>query len=326
MRNHGTRKKQRIRLFERGNTRCPICLVPFTRQDVEREDGSASLEDVPAKSLGRAIAMCLTCRSCNSRTGRVEQAVADSVHAERRGGEKVTLTPSASPGQPQSARMTVKPNGDIVAVLPENTRVPPEEFMKAMTAGEITIQWRAPSSKAARMPWLKAAYLSVFSLLGTSGYRYAEGAAIRQIRRQILEPGEEIIPYFVLSGVGPHPKWPRDGIHMDRVGGHWMVKIGDRLIPLPTSSDERLYERLSREWMGSPPPQDGLVEITYTTSDGPLWYPVKFGDVVTVTGEYASDVAFASTGRLSRGTVAVPFIVADSRDQVLTLMHAGRLG
>lgn len=330
MRNYGTRKKQRIRLFERGNTRCPICLAPFTRQDVEREDGSASLEDVPAKSLGRAIAMCLTCKDCNSRTGRVEQAVAGTVDAERRGGEKVTLTLSELPGQPQSARMIVKPGGDITASLPEKTRVPPEEFMKAMTAGEITIRWRAPSSKVARMPWLKAAYLSVFSLLGSCGYQYAEGAAIRQIRRQIQEPGKEIIPYFVLSGVGPHPKWPQDGIHMDRAGGHWMVKIGDRLVPLPTSSDESLYERLSLEWVGpatgSAPPQDREVGITYTTSGGPLWNLVKFGEARTFNLPVSSsDVAFATTGTATSGDASIRFVVADGRDQVLTLVCTDRL-
>ena len=240
MRNHSTLKQQRIRLFERGNDRCPICLTAFTQRDVER--GVASLEHVPSKSLGiQAIAMCLTCEPCNSRTGRVEQAVADTIHAERRGGEKVTVTLSALPEQPQSARITVKPNRDIVAAMPEKTRIPPDEFMKAMPASEtVTIRGRALSQGEMWMPWLKAAYLSVFSLLGGCGYRYAEGAAIRQVRKQILEPRKEIVPYFVISGVGPHPEWPDGGIHMDRDGGHWMVKFGDRLIPLPTGSDESL--------------------------------------------------------------------------------------
>ena len=326
MRNHSTLKQQRIRLFERGNDRCPICLTAFTRQDVER--GVASLEHVPSKSLGiQSIAMCLTCEPCNSRTGRVEQAVADTIHAERRGGEKVTLTLSTLPGQPQSVRMTVQPNGGIVAAMPEKPRVPPDEFMKAMTAGKITIRWYAPTRKAARMPWLKAAYLSVFSLLGPCGYWYAEGTAIRQIRRQILEPSKEIIPALVLSGVGPHPKWPRGGIHMDRDGRHWMVKIGDRLIPLPTSSDESLYERLAREWSL---PQDGKTEITYTTSGGPLWYPLKFGEARAFNLPVStSDVPFASTGTATSsdgdGDASFRFVVADSRDQVLTGLLTDRL-
>ncbi len=320
MRNHSTLKQQRIRLFERGNDRCPICLTPFTRQDVER--GVASLEDVPAKSLGRAIAMCLTCRPCNSRTGRVEQAVADAIHAERRGGEKVTLTLSALPEQPQSVRMTVQPNGDIVAAMPEKPRVPQDEFMKAMTAGKITIRWYAPTRKAARMPWLKAAYLSVFSLLGPCGYWYAEGTAIRQIRRQILEPSKEIIPAPILSGVGHHPEWPEGGIHMDRDGGYWMVKIGDRLIPLPTSSDESLYERLARK---CPLPQDGKARAAYTTSRGPLWYRARFGEARSFCHVSTSGVPFATTGTATHGDASIRFIVADSRDQVLTALITDRL-
>jgi hypothetical protein len=289
----------------------------------------ASLEHVPSKSLGiESIAMCLTCTDCNSRTGRVEQAVADTIHAERRGGERVTLMLSALPDQPQSVHMTVQPNGDIVAAMPEKPRVPPDEFMKAMKAGKITIRSRVPTRKAARMPWLKAAYLSVFSLLGRSGYWYAEGAAIRQIRRQILEPSKEIIPAPILSGVGPHPKWPRGGIHMDRAGGHWMVKIGDRLVPLPTSSDESLYERLEREWSL---PQGGVAEINYTTSGGPLWYPLKFGEVDVFNCPVPpSDPTFASTGTVtatsSDGEASFRFVIADSRDQVLTGLLTDRLG
>ncbi|MYN64957.1 MAG: hypothetical protein F4X11_08015 [Acidobacteria bacterium] len=320
-----TLKEQRIRLFERGNDRCPICLTVFTRQDVER--GVASLEHVPAKSLGttRPIAMCLTCADCNSRTGRVEQRVADVVHAERRGGEKVTLT---IPGLPkQSVRMTVQPNGDIVAAMPEKTRIPPDEFMKAMKAGEITIRSCVPTPKAARMPWLKAAYLSVFSLLGRCGYWYAKGAAIRQIRGQIWEPSKEIIPTPILRGVGPHPIWPQGGIHMDRAGGHWMVKIGDRLIPLPTSADESLYERLAREWSL---PQGGVAEINYTTSGGPLWYPLKFGEAPAFTISVSnSGVAFASTGTVTAtgndDSASFRFVVADSRDQALTGLLTDRL-
>ena len=329
MRNHSTLKQQRIRLFDRGNDRCPICLTEFTPQDVDR--GVASLEHVPPKSLGiQSIAMCLTCTDCNSRTARVEQAVADSIHAERRGGEKVTLTLSALPGQPQSVRMTVQSNdGGIAVALPEKTRVPLDEFMQAMPASEtVTIRGRALLQGEKRMPWLKAAYLSVFSLLGPCGYRYAEGDAISQIRRQILEPYREIVPsYFDISGVGHHPKWPQGGIHMDRDGGHWMVKIGDRLIPLPTSSDESLYERLAREWAL---PQDGRVAITYTASGGPLWYPLKFGGARAFNCPVStSDVAFASTGTVtatsSDGDASFRFVVADSRDQVLTGLLTDRL-
>lgn len=328
MRNH-TRKHQRIRLFERGNDRCPICLTRFTPRDVEQ--GVASLEHVPSKSLGiQSIAMCLTCTDCNSRTGRVEQAVADTIHAERRGGEKVTMTLSALPEQPQSVRMTVQPNGDIVAAMPEKTRIPPDELARALQPGEsVTVTGPVLRRGEALMPWLKAAYLSVFSLLGRCGYWYAEGAAIQQIRRQIREPHKEIVTAPILSGVGLHPKWPPGGIHMDRDGGHWMVRLGDRLIPLPTSADEALYERLAREWVL---PQDGRVERTYTTSGGPLWYPLKFGEARAFTLSVSnSGVAFASTGTMTvtvtstDATHHLRFVVADNRDQTLTGLLTDRL-
>ena len=81
----------------------------------------------------------------------------------------------------------MKPSGDIVAVLPKKTRIPRDELTKAMLPGEsVTVTGPLLRRGEAQMPWLKAAYLSVFSLLGSCGYWYAEGSAIQQIRRQIL--------------------------------------------------------------------------------------------------------------------------------------------
>ena len=81
-----TFKQQRLRLFDRGNNRCPICLMPFTRQDVER--GKATLEHVPPRAFDtNSIGMCLTCAACNNDAGRVEQAAAEAL----RDGEKVQI-------------------------------------------------------------------------------------------------------------------------------------------------------------------------------------------------------------------------------------------
>jgi len=130
----------------------------------------------------------------------------------------------------------------------------------------------------------------------------------------------------IIYGVGAHPKWPHGGIHMDRGVGCWMVKIADRLIPLPTSSDESLYERLAQEWSL---PQDGTVKRTYTSGGGTLWPPRRFGEAHAFGHVETSDVAFASTGGVTvtsaGATQHFRFVVADRRDQVLTGLLTHRL-
>ena len=70
-----TGRSKRLRLYDRGNTACPICLTAFTR-DQASSGRTVTLEHVPIKALG-GKARCLTCRNCNAETGRgIDQAAA----------------------------------------------------------------------------------------------------------------------------------------------------------------------------------------------------------------------------------------------------------
>ena len=85
------RSKQRLRLHEKGNDRCPICLTAFTREDVERGE-KARIEHVPPKSFRiGSVAMCLTCVDCNHGASEAERAVAEELRA-RTDGRWVTLS------------------------------------------------------------------------------------------------------------------------------------------------------------------------------------------------------------------------------------------
>ena len=70
-----SRRLVRLRLFKRGNTRCPLCLTEFTREEVSRGK-VATLEHVPPRSLSTSSrARCLTCKKCNEGAGRgIDQA------------------------------------------------------------------------------------------------------------------------------------------------------------------------------------------------------------------------------------------------------------
>ena len=79
-----TGRSRRLRLYDRGNTACPICLMGFTR-DQAASGRTITLEHVPIKALG-GQARCLTCRNCNAETGRgIDQAAAKQDWAVRVG-------------------------------------------------------------------------------------------------------------------------------------------------------------------------------------------------------------------------------------------------
>ena len=70
-----TGRSRRLRLYDRGTTAYPICLMGFTR-DQAASGRTVTLEHVPIKALG-GQARCLTCRNCNAETGRgIDQAAA----------------------------------------------------------------------------------------------------------------------------------------------------------------------------------------------------------------------------------------------------------
>ena len=58
---------------------------------------------------------------------------------------------------------------------------------------KFQISFKFPKLRLAVVSHLKSAYLSVFSLLGRHGYRYAESKALLPVRQQIMNPGEEVI-------------------------------------------------------------------------------------------------------------------------------------
>lgn len=258
-----TPPEKRLHLFGLGNDRCPICLTDITEADA-REGKRVTLEHVPAKTLdvgGRA--MCLTCVDCNNSASKVEAAVAESQR-----DQKVQLE---IPGLPvHTARITVDERGNISAKL-SKLRVSRETFSESFGSAEkITLKGAMPTRHYAGGAWLKSAYLSVFCLLGKYGYRYAQGEAIQQVRRQIMEPSQETFRPFHLP---VPPEWKYGNcIAVSRTERPcWAVKMKDRFVLLPRSWDTSFYKWI----VGST--VDGEFELTL--GGGPLWYPQRFGDI-----------------------------------------------
>ena len=271
----GRDRRLRLRLFELGNDKCPICLTGFTEVGV-REGKTVTLEDVPPKSFNAdGFAMCLTCADCNNNASRVEKLAAEMDRAPEQGW-KAQLTMDKGGIPPQTVYVTgdgpienIRKYLDVggtgpIKVRSKGLRVSEEEFSRALLRPDQTLRLQYSfDERYASVAWLKAAYLSVFSLLGKYGYRYAQGEAIEQVRGQIMEPSKEIVRQFHFAAP---PEWQHeDGAAISlRQRPCWVVKMGNCLVLLPRGWDTSFYE-----WMESTASGEGKL----TLGGGPLWYP-----------------------------------------------------
>ena len=266
-------RKQRLRLFESGNTKCPICLADFTEAGVASGEG-ATLEHVPpkglAKELGlRSLAMCLTCKPCNEAAGHgIDRAAAVAARPPK---GRIDIE-----GLPHTVWVDAKGNLSVRSRLSEPPPGERPEFMRP--GGKLVIQFSAPSPRYANLSYLRAAYLSVFSLLGKAGYLFAENPALLSVRDQILRPADHSIDKYA---VVPSLAGPGDGIYMFREPiTCWGVRMGRCLVLLPVGDRGTFY--------GEAGPL-GLT-IGAGLSGGPFWYPAKFETVEGRILTYAEGV------------------------------------
>ncbi len=160
------------------------------------------------------------------------------------------------------------------------------------------------------MSHLKSAYLSVFSLLGQHGYRYGESKALLPVRQQIMNPGDEVIRQHFACKAGDCTVGG-NAIIMNREQHHWAVKVGDCIVLLPRGGDESFFEEA-----------EVLRGNGHGTINGPLWYPLKFGqdyresmtfkEDVDIRAEFGVDNLFGKDGKtVGRNGIEYPFVIAD---------------
>ena len=164
-----------------------------------------------------------------------------------------------------------------------------------------------PDPRFANVSWLKAAYLSVFSLLGKCGYVYAEGSAVRQVREQILRPEKDIIGNYAMTSLSKNEK---SGILLNRKKRPcWVVMMGECVVLLPSSRDNSFYNNTEL-----------ITDGECVVGDGPFCFPIKFGkkkvtsveicDADSLEKAVGSDL-FGRTGEISEGDRCLSFVVVD---------------
>ena len=277
--------KSRLKFFDAGNVSCPICLKAFTKEDVEIGE-NVTLEHVPPKSLGGQV-RCLTCADCNASAGRtIDQAVAMRERAKKASksgrGEKVELDIFGTKhttfltsngirksqlhpklvGNPRvrSFLEKMEARGQKTVLIAEITRGPNWDVSKG-----ITLTPKRPSAQQVAVGCLRSAFLLVFCLLGTAGYRFARSEALKPVRDQIMHPEREQIP-SLLYNIGAS-RLAKDVILVNtwQKPYCWFVKIGEFGILLPHGGSADHYSRV----------QALPEQMTPKISAG--WYPTKFG-------------------------------------------------
>ena len=199
-------REKRLKFFSLGNTHCPICLVQFTEENIKTGRG-VTLEHAPPKTMG-GREVCLTCESCNRRASATsDQAVKRSqsppeLQFDTSGTKRSArfwpdgIPPSSMPygfGSGPAAKEAQRElsKETIVAVTG------PIQFDKPTTIKEVSVSLKMPNTRHVELSYLRSAYLLVFSLLGRSGYEYAQSEAVRPIRKQIMNPDGEYGPSLV---------------------------------------------------------------------------------------------------------------------------------
>ena len=222
-----TGKRLRLQLFDAGNVLCPLCLSPFTREQVA-SGRTVTLEHVPPKFAG-GRARCLTCKSCNAGTGRDVDQVA------------------AMTKQPTKVTVDIQGKRDSFYITREGKELTPafggfteEDILKLMNSKsrEATMSVRVPKPEVVATAWLKAGYLAIFCLLGPgSGYNYARSPSAVRIRDKIFHPTEQKnAGMYVMDNM---PGFPSADIFLiDEPIPCWMVRIGDKIVVLASNWEQ----------------------------------------------------------------------------------------
>lgn len=275
----GHLRRLRSRLFDRGNTKCPICLTEFADIEVER-GRKVTLEHAPPKAMGGQVA-CLTCSRCNNSGSILDRAAArekkaiDDYTAGRGTEIEVNLFGARRSGllRPEEGKPLSFPMPTKVGQLRGKME------LRSLPGGSeldvnkgIGIRIKRPNSDHVNTSLLRSAYLLVFSLLGSYGYRYAESEAICKVREQIMNPEKKIMDCRIGSYSGLEEDLVLISFQFGTKPFFWSVKIGNRGILLPCGG---LIEHLQN-----------LAQVQANTDmmQGSFghWVPTQFGNGVTV--------------------------------------------
>ena len=286
----GRKLRLRRRLFNAGNTKCPICLSEFTSSDVVA--GKATLEHAPPESL-KGSAICLTCSQCNNKASLIDQ------HATlaKRAIDEWLL------GQGTRVEIDFLGFKTSSRYIPSDSNAPLPTQVSHLRKGSIQlgalpskehldinkgIHFRIPRSiHYESISMIKSAYLMVFSLMGEGGYKFAESVALKPVREQILNPEKRILKGgFVVKGTMPGTtKTKKQMVFLCHAARPplWIIPMWDgKVVLLPCGGPEPIDEFVASE-----------DEIKIENNQLAGWTTCRFDESVRITGSVSEKSGIA---------------------------------
>ena len=193
-----SRRKTRLVLWQAGNTFCPICLLEFSREDATAKDGHASIEHVPPRKVGGPHILVLTCKNCNQEGGEwTDHATVELVKQEHAVDLRIrTRVYHMRAGLNRPARAEYLIEMSHPAIL-KPMYMWPALNQKATSLAHQQLRLTGYQRRKPEVGLLKAAYLSVFSLLGVE---FAKAKALTNVRAQIQQPDADLYRNFCFAG------------------------------------------------------------------------------------------------------------------------------
>lgn len=195
---------------------CPVCLNQFSENDLNNDSPNPlTLEDCPPKSLG-GKANILTCKSCNNTCGHeidfhLVERMNEKDKAEFIPGTsaKVTIEKDGSKVQ---GTVEVKEDGTMQVTHSYKNNNPSllDNFIKTVSPSKedpflnLKFYQTRVDPKKLQIALLKTGYLLVFEKFG---YAFILNPIYDRIRKQLLNPTEEIYPldfWFNIPLPEPH--------------------------------------------------------------------------------------------------------------------------
>ena len=298
-----TDRERRLNLFHMGNTKCPICLIPFSEAQVT-SGKDVTLEHAPPKTLGGKI-VCLTCADCNNKASRLDKLAmmdkkARDDHSSGRGTrvemdffgwgitsgyvrQKDDAAATKFAEQPVPTSINELPGGSTMR-LPYLPISPDTDVTDTDVRKGIHFRIRTPNPHKVSVSWLRSAYLLLFALLGSEGYRYAKSGALGPIRKQILNPDKVTIK-GCLSMSFSDLELPVDPLIMMNHGqepAFWIVIMGDRCVSLPLGGPIERFRELTRE----------PLKLSLSFDQLAYWASVRFVNHYATTIHFESEQDF----------------------------------
>lgn len=217
---------------------CPLCLNFFSEADLGT--GVLTQEHVPPKSVGGS-ALVLTCLACNHASGALlDPAIADEEKLRTFGSpHTVGALPGAVIVNGVANNGRIFYDGSAFKIMGEPDQNNPAtlaEYRAAMDAtgpgSEFHLQIRMKGDPiAARLGWLRSAYLAAFAVYG---YRYILQPALEPVRNAIQTADRAFdVPILQAPDEGALQPLIAEVDQPESLKGCRLVRFGPRLILLP---------------------------------------------------------------------------------------------